>query len=84
MSQIGVHLPNAVHFLVINHESYDSSTVFGIFNSLPDAKQCAESKMKEYSPTIEEWDGEYLVATCERHFRQGWSQTRYDRDGRVE
>lgn len=57
------------HFLVINHESYDSSIVFGVFASFAEARSHVESSVwPDHHPVIEEWDGSLFVRRAENLF----------------
>jgi len=65
----------ASHFLIINHESYDSSTVFGIFGTFLEARDLIEAEVARgsYSSAatnaeIEEWDGDALVRIHSRSY----------------
>ncbi|MBT2475840.1 hypothetical protein J7E68_14970 [Microbacterium sp. ISL-103] len=63
----------STHFLTIHHESYDRSTVFGVFDTFLAARDHLEAEAEKpgaYSSAalavVEEWDGPKLVATHER------------------
>jgi hypothetical protein len=66
-------------FLVIQHESYDSSTVFGIFDSFNAARACAEKEWAEaHMPDIEEWEGATMLARYENWSkRPTWEMSDY-------
>lgn len=64
------------HFLAINHESYDTSTVFGVFDTFEAARDHLEAeaaKPNSYSSAniadVEEWDASQHKATFERDYR---------------
>lgn len=76
----------SAHFLVINHESYDPSTVFGIFDTFEAARKHMETeaaKPDAYSNAnfaeIEEWDGGRQTANYARDYRSPlvWNERRY-------
>jgi hypothetical protein len=60
------------HFLAINHESYDLSTVHGVFDTFVEARDHLEALTAanaEGSPrnaVVEEWDGATYIATYDR------------------
>lgn len=63
----------AKHYLAINHESHDSSTVFGVFDTFNEARGHLEAEAavpNSYSSahmaTIEEWDGATPLREWER------------------
>lgn len=76
----------ATHYLAIHHESYDASTVFGVFDDLVAAREHLEAEAAKpgaYSTasmaTIEVWDGSERITTWERSFLSPliWDQSRY-------
>ena len=76
----------ATHYLAINHESYDSSTVFGVFDDLAQAIHHLEAEAAKSdtftsarTATIEVWDGSEHIATWERSFSSPliWEESRY-------
>jgi len=63
----------SVHFLAVHYESYDSTTVFGIFSTFIAARDHIEAEARkpgastaERLAIIEEWDGPACIATHER------------------
>lgn len=64
-----------MHYLAITHETYDSSTVFGVFDTIYAARDHIEAVHADTTSdlhypardaVIEEWDGSEQIATYER------------------
>lgn len=76
----------SAHYLAIHHESYDRSTVLGVFDSFVDARDHVEAEAAkpdaytaERLAVIQEWHGATLTAEHERDLLrpQVWQETRY-------
>lgn len=61
-------------FLVVQHESYDSSVIYGIFDTFVEARDWVEGQWQnptiEFPPrnhcVIEEWEGPTYLRTYDR------------------
>lgn len=62
------------HYLAIEEESYDKSTIYGIFDTFNDARDYLEADAPDYpypvsgSAEIQEWNGSKHVNSWERSY----------------
>lgn len=75
----------SAHFLAVHYESYDSTTVFGVFSTFLAARDHIEAKAAEPGAStaerlaiIEEWDESACIATHERDWATAHIWTRWE------